>query len=339
MSIPVEFESRIMGGQLVNFDSMSYVVKLEFQEKQSNSFNQLCAGTVVHKHFIVTTKFCCESGDTVTITFNGQNADEANSNTFYFHSNLDSCLIRMEADLSSLMVQMPCLPNHIDVNKYNGAACWNAGWGTVEVDGIYSNELQSIGVNLMSREYCTDHSFLQLEEHYMCAGLPPNDSTPMTGWKHVTAGGKGTCQGDFGAPLICDIDGIATFMGRVQIKYFFTLATIIQTIYLGIYTDGDTAECGQAGKPPIHLSVIKITDWIEHIIEDHAPPRTCFKLTTDPSVEDSLGDEIKLFKNGVEVGAALGAQQISNERCIEYTSDGDVFEFRNSGKDNVCIYP
>ena len=317
MNIPAEFESRIMGGQDVSSNSMQYVVKLEFQESQSNSFNQLCAGTVVHKHFIATTKFCCESGDTVAIHFNDQNADVVNSNTFYVHSNLDSCLIRIERDLSQQMVQMPCLPNHIDINKFNGAACWNAGWGTAEIDGIYSDELQSIGVNLMSREYCTDHSFWEVEEDYMCAGLPPNDSTPMTGWKHVTAGGKGTCQGDFGAPLICDIDGTATF--------------------IGIHSDGDMTECGQAGKPAIHLNVIEIIDWMEHTIEEHAPPRTCFKLITDPSVEDSLGDEIKLFKNTEEAGSALHTNELSNEICLEDTSDGDVFEFRNGGKNNVSL--
>ena len=54
-------------------------------------------------------------------------------------------------------------------------------------------------------------------------------------------------------------------------------------------------------------------------------------------MEKSLGDEIKLFKNGVEVGSALSAQQLSNEICIEDTSDGDNFEFKNGGKDNVSI--
>ena len=49
------------------------------------------------------------------------------------------------------------------------------------------------------------------------------------------------------------------------------------------------------------------------------------------------GDEIKLFQNGVEVGVALGAQQQSNEICIENTSDGDAFEFRNGGQDNVSL--
>ena len=214
VNIPAEFETRILGGQDVSSNSMRYVAKLEFREDQSQGFNQLCAGTVVHKHFIVTTKFCCESGNTVAIRLNDQNVGSINSNTFYLHSNLDSCLIRIEVDLSNQMIKIPCYKSRIDISKYNGAVCWNAGWGTAEIDGEYSNELQSIGVNLMSKEYCTDHSFWEVDESYLCGGLPPNNSTQMTGWKHVTAGGKGTCQGDFGAPLICDIDGTAAFIGR-----------------------------------------------------------------------------------------------------------------------------
>ena len=170
----------------------------------------------------------------------------------------------------------------------------------------------------MSREYCTDHSFWEIEEGYICAGMPPNDSTPKTGWKHVTAGGKETCQGDFGAPLICDIDGTATF--------------------IGINSDGDMTECGLAGKPAIHLNVLSITDWIKQIIDNNSPPKTCFKINTDPAMSNSLGDEIKLFKNGDEIGLALGSNQISNEICIDDTSVGDVFEFKNGGLDNVSTY-
>ena len=94
-------------------------------------------------------------------------------------------------------------------------------------------------------------------------------------------------------------------------------------------------QCGQPGRPGIHLNVIEVIDWIEDIISQHAPPTTCFELKTDPGIPDSLGDEIKLFKNSAEVGIALGAYQLSNEVCLEETSDGDIFEFRNGGKDNV----
>ena len=131
----------------------------------------------------------------------------------------------------------------------------------------------------------------------------------------MTAGGKETCQGDFGAPLICDIDGTATF--------------------IGINSDGDMTECGLTGKPAIHLNVNELTTWIQHIIDQHSPPKSCFELHTDPSITDSLGDEIKLFKNGDEIGAALGSDQQSNTICIDDASVEDIFEFRNSGKDNV----
>ena len=105
-----------------------------------------------------------------------------------------------------------------------------------------------------------------------------------------------------------------------------------------MHTDGDMSECGQDGKPGIHLNVQKITYWIEHIIEEYAPPKTCFKLETDPAVTDSLGNEIKLWKNDDEVGTALGANELLNEICIEDTLEEDVFEFRNGGKDNVSLF-
>ena len=97
-----------MGGEDVNANVMPYVVKLEFQDSRSNNqgLNQLCVGTVVHKHFIASTKYCCGSGKTVAISFNDQNTAIINSNTFYVHSNLDFCLIRIEADMSIQMSQV-----------------------------------------------------------------------------------------------------------------------------------------------------------------------------------------------------------------------------------------
>ena len=306
---------RIMGGQEVVQGTMSYVARLEFD--QNDGMNQLCAGTVIDQYFIATTKFCCESGKLVTIRFEGDSSS-ISSNTFYLHSILDACLIRVETDLSQKVDEIPCLPNHVDINRYNGAACWNAGWGTAEVDGVYSDQLQSIGVNLMSQGYCTDHSFWEVEDGNICAGLPPNDSTPMKGWKHVTAGGKETCQGDFGSPLVCDIDGTATL--------------------IGINSDGDLTECGLPGKPAIHVGVFDFYDWLTQIINDHSPPKTCFEIVADPAIENSLGDKIKIFKNEVELGVVLGANQLSNEVCFDDTEENDMFKFVTAGNDNVSLF-
>ena len=313
----VQLDQRILGGQEVVQGAMSYVSKLEFRQHGGQNIDQLCAGTVINKYFILTTSFCCNSGDLVTINF-ADDSEAFDSNTFYFHSSLDACLIRVEQDLSQKFDNIPCLPSIIDISRYNGAACWNAGWGITEADGVYADKLQSIGINLMSHGYCTDHSFWEVDEGYLCAGLPPSDSTPMKGWKHVTAGGKGTCQGDFGSPLICDIDGIATF--------------------IGINSDGDLDECGQAGKPAIHVGTMQLSDWLNQIIDDHSPPKTCFKLIADPSIQGALGDEIKILKNDLEIGVALNAHEVSNESCFNDVQENDIFKFVTAGNDNVSFF-
>ena len=303
-----EFQTRIMGGQSINSSSMKYVAKLVFDNDEQ------CVGTVVDKNFVLTTKFCCETSDTVTIYFENDSS-ELKSNTFYNHPSFESCLIRIEKDLSSQIDSIPCLPYNTDVNKYNGAACWNAGWGANQVDEEYSDQLKSIGINLMSQGYCNDHSFWDIQNGYICAGLSPSKSTPMMGWKHVTTGGKGTCRGDFGAPLICDIDGTAVF--------------------IGINSDGDLEECGLDGKPAIHLNVREIIPWILHTIEKNSPPKMCFELITDPAVLNAQGNGIKLLHNGVDIGFALNENEFSNRKCVENTQDGDIFTFVNGGKNNV----
>ena len=312
----VHTQQRIMGGQTMVQGSMPYVTKLEFGQTDEQALNQLCAGTIINRYFILSTKFCCESGDSVTVTLEDA-ATTITSNTFYPHSTLDVCLIRVETDLSQKLSIIPCLPGNFEINRYNGAACWNAGWGIAEIGGVYAEEIRSIGINLMSKEYCSDHSFWEVEDGYLCGGAPPNDSTPMKGWKHVTAGGKGTCQGDFGSPLVCDIDGVATL--------------------IGINSDGDLAECGLAGKPAIHVSVDGLSDWLSEIINEYSPPTMCFKIVSDASIQDSLGDEIKIFKNEIEFGVALTANEISNEVCFNDIGEIDVFKFVTAGNDNVFV--
>ena len=88
----VDREKRILGGQSVNSNAMKYVTKLVFDNEEQ------CVGTVVDKYFILTSKYCCESGDTVTVTFESDSI-ELKSSTFYVHPFYDSCLIRIEADL------------------------------------------------------------------------------------------------------------------------------------------------------------------------------------------------------------------------------------------------
>ena len=161
----------------------------------------------------------------------------------------------------------------------------------------------------------------------MCGGLPPNESTPTMGWKHVTAGGKEACHGDYGAPLICDIDGTATLVG--------------------VHSIGDLTECGLDGRPAIHTEVQQVKHWIDYTIKEHGPPSKCFDLIVDMNIDDALGDQIEIYHNYIKITddsipiftPALKPQQSRNPRpvCVVETNKGDRFTFKlkKGGKDNV----
>ena len=70
-------------------------------------------------------------------------------------------------------------------------------------------------------------------------------------------------------------------------------------------------------------------------MKQNSPPKTCFEISVDSSVSNSLGNEIKLFKNDIDIGFALPAYEHSYKKCIEVTQDGDIFKFVNGGTDNV----
>ena len=73
----------------------------------------------------------------------------------------------------------------------------------------WAANLESIGVNLLDRITCQMRSYWSnLYENEICAVSAPTETTSVNGYGyHVVAGGKETCGGDFGTPLLCDIDG------------------------------------------------------------------------------------------------------------------------------------
>ena len=94
------------GGKDVARNSIPYVTRLVFDpynmersDIDVNLFTQ-CSGTIIHAHFILTSKFCCDADDKVTIYLDdydvlrpgdsGYKDDASNekrilSNTFYTH--------------------------------------------------------------------------------------------------------------------------------------------------------------------------------------------------------------------------------------------------------------
>ena len=134
---------RLIGGTTTFAGSFPYVVRLAFQtfdqfHSDSQVWSQLdcilifkfiylhqfqdyfkqynlCAGTVIDQHWILTSATCCKRDDIVTITFNDysifyndQNQNEIISTIFHIHQDYDACLIRT-TDISNMVTHIPCL--------------------------------------------------------------------------------------------------------------------------------------------------------------------------------------------------------------------------------------
>ena len=161
-------------------------------------------------------------------------------------SNQDWCMVKFNQDIIANdpdgLVAMPCLPTENPIPSQHGAACWLAGWGRLSSSGSLSNELQSVGVNILGPEYCIEKGYKsELEEDDVCAGVPDLDGDGNSD------GGKDACQGDSGGPLICPIYG---------------KATLVAIVSRGV-------GCAWAGFPGINSSAFVAKQWMEDIIKNN----------------------------------------------------------------------
>merc|ERR1719436_2107833 len=157
-------------------------------------------------------------------------------------TNFDVCIIDVgesiydaatAAGADSSKVAAACLPTAAPVH---GSACWVAGWGTTSSGGSQPDILQSVGVNIMSDDYCRANTSpgFSMQDDEMCGGLPDCNGD------NLTDEGKDSCQGDSGGPLICNANNQAVITGIVS---------------WGI-------GCADAGFPGVYGDVHAYLDWI-----------------------------------------------------------------------------
>ncbi|XP_021045346.1 kallikrein 1-related peptidase b3-like isoform X3 [Mus pahari] len=106
-----------------------------------------------------------------------------------------------------------------------GSTCLASGWGSITpIKYQYPNDLQCVNLKLLPNEDCVKAHTYKVTDVMLCAG--------------EMEGGKDTCKGDSGGPLICDgvLQGITSWGG---------------------------SPCGEPNTPGVYTKLIKFTTWIK----------------------------------------------------------------------------
>ncbi|XP_012782021.2 granzyme A-like [Ochotona princeps] len=209
--IPEGMCERIIGGQEVTPHSRPYMALLK-------NGKITCAGALVAENWVLTAAHCNMNGSRAQVILGAHSASKKEpekqimaikKNVPYpcydndtHEGDLKLLQLKKKAKLSKKVALLPLPGTGEDVKP--GTMCHVAGWGLSNNQSPNTSDiLKEVNVTIINRKICNDN------KHY--------DFNPVIGLNMICAGspkgGKDSCNGDSGSPLLCKgiVRGITSF--------------------------------------------------------------------------------------------------------------------------------
>lgn len=209
--IPEGMCERIIGGQEVTPHSRPYMALLK-------NNREICAGALIADDWVLTAAHCKMEGSRAQVILGAHSAskDEPEKqimairksirypkyNKKTHEGDLKLLQLKKKAKLNKKVDLLPLPETGQDVKP--GTMCHVAGWGlTNNQPTDISKFLKEVNVTVIDRKICNDNKHYnsnpEIKPNMICAGSPK--------------GGKDSCDGDSGSPLLCEgtVRGITSF--------------------------------------------------------------------------------------------------------------------------------
>ncbi|MBF0369789.1 MAG: serine protease [Magnetococcales bacterium] len=288
-------ETRIVGGNEAESGSYPWMVALVNAASPSAYHGQFCGGTLVTPEWVVTAAHCVEGErpNQVDVVLDIHNLREESGERLevseiivhpdYSTHTMDNdiALLHLASSASQEPISMVTGDNADELTA-EGVLSTVIGWGNTQGTGQanYPDALQEVQVPLVTNDACNNGYNGQITDNMLCAGYDD--------------GGKDSCSGDSGGPLMVPAsDGSFSLAGVVSWGYGCAMPD-----YYGVYT-----------------RVSMYDDWMDGYLGDAEPVAA---EITRPAVDDTLkGTEVTFTWDNVgadyyelDVGSSEGGYDI-----------------------------